>query len=220
MSSQELWTKRDQVTGEQLPIEDRELILHQYQTRNKNHSKSQKSKAHGRLPRPTANVGVASLVFVYTDRDKLQARKRYLVVSVEGNKVKLRRFTNQLIGSKEYDSNLQEIYKVPSLEDRYLPVEDNSSSEEEYPTLRSKPNTEESVAQHTSELSDDVYEDDDDLNNSEEDDSDELSDQPEEPDEQKDDPTFTTPKNVTPAKMTRERRQTKNPNWFGEWVPH
>ena len=80
MSAQELWTKRDQTTGSPLPIEDREVIIQQYQARNKNHPRSQKCKSHGKPPHPTAAVTVGSLVFVYSDGSKLQARKWYIVM--------------------------------------------------------------------------------------------------------------------------------------------
>ena len=104
MSAQELWTKRDQTTGEPLPIDDMKVIIQQYQSRCKNHKTSEKCKSQGKPPNPTAEVEVGSIVFVYEDKNKLQARKRYLVTAVDGNKVKLRRFTEQLLGGKEYDS--------------------------------------------------------------------------------------------------------------------
>ena len=56
MSSQELWTQRDQITGEQLPISDQHLITQQHQTRLNNHPISEKCKAKGKPPNPSADV--------------------------------------------------------------------------------------------------------------------------------------------------------------------
>lgn len=130
MSAQELWTKRDQVTGTQLPIADRELIIQQYRTRIANHPKSEKCKAQGKPRRPSANVTVGSLVYVYSDKSKLQARKRYMVTSVQGSCANIRRFTEQLISGKEYEVHLDEIYKVPALENVELKSEEESSDDE------------------------------------------------------------------------------------------
>ena len=124
LSAHELWTQRDQITNEQLPISDREVILQQYHTRIQNHPHSQKSKAHGEPPHPTPKVQVGSLVFTYSDRNKLFARMRYLVTSVKGNNLKLRKFTEKLFGVKEIDARLDEVYPVPSFEDTKLPTVD------------------------------------------------------------------------------------------------
>ena len=220
MSAQELWTKRDQVTGNPLPVEDREVIMSQYRTRLRNHPKSEKCKSHGKPPHPSAAVDVGSLVFVYTDRNKLQARKRYLVTHMDGDKVKLRRFTEHLLGNKEYDSNLQEIYKVPSLDDKYLPSDDNDSSDDEPRAVTTK---EKSVQlQEYIPSSDNVFEQDitsdddneshvgDDTGGSQEDDSEGDGD-----DER--DETFRAPANtrVPLTPRIRERRATKSIDRYG-----
>ena len=58
---QEVWTQRDQLTGEPLPIVDRELILSQNYSRQQNHAPSEKSKARGRTNLPTTAVSVGDL---------------------------------------------------------------------------------------------------------------------------------------------------------------
>ena len=135
LSAHELWTQRDQITGEQLPINDRQVIIHQYEARRKNHIHSQTSKAFGKPFRATTHVEVGSLVYVHTDRSKTTARQRYLVTSICGNMVKLRKFTAQLFGTKEYDAKLQEIYKVPSFDDTILVDREDSSSDGDDPFL-------------------------------------------------------------------------------------
>ena len=219
MSSQELWTKRDQVTGSPLPIEDRDVIMNQYKSRSKSHPHSQKCKSHGKPPHPTVAVTVGSLVFVYSDGGKLQARKRYIVTAIEGNKVKLRRFADQQLGSKEYDSNLQEIYRVPSLDDQHLSSGDEGSSEDE--DKFNSVHTERNIVTTTvpEEESEDTVSDQED-----EEPGEELSEEEDEGGESEDesaednDSTFQVPMNIQPATMVRERRVTRDIDRYGEWT--
>ena len=132
LSSQELWTQRDHNTGEQLPIKDREIIVQQHQARIENHFASQKSKAHGKPFRPKAHVEVGTLVYVINDRDKLKARQRYLVTNIDGDKVKLRRFTQTLFRGAEYDAHLREIYRVPYLDRENLQDIESDSSDDDF----------------------------------------------------------------------------------------
>ena len=220
MSSQELWTKRDQITGSPLPIEDREVIMQQYQARSASHPRSMKCKSHGKPLHPSAKVTVGSLVFVYSDGNKLQARKRYIVTSIEGDKVKLRRFADQQLGNKEYDSNLLEIYRVPSLEDQHLST-DEDSSEEEFQLAPTVPDEEEfhlartvpdeAVPENEAVDESTESEEDGDIEDEEEDTSgsDTVDDQ---------DETFHVPAHITPATMTREPRTKKAVNRYGEWA--
>ena len=58
-----------------------------------------------------------------------------MVTHINGNDVKLRKFTNKYFGIKEYDAKLQEIYLVPSIDSIELPFADvssDSSDEELY----------------------------------------------------------------------------------------
>ena len=57
-----LRSQRDQLTGEQLPIVDRQLILSQNYSRQQNHAPSAQSKARDRTNLPTAAVSVGDLV--------------------------------------------------------------------------------------------------------------------------------------------------------------
>ena len=114
LSAQEVWTQRDQLTGEQLPIVDRQLILSQNYSRQQNHAPSAKSKARGRTNLPTAAVSVGDLVFLKGDRDKLKAREKYLVVGVrEDLSCTLRKFSTSQFRSKPYVVPMSECYPVP-----------------------------------------------------------------------------------------------------------
>ena len=115
LSAREVWTQRDQLTGEQLPIVDRQLILSQHSSRQQNHTPSAKSKARGRTNLPSAVVSVGDLVFLKGDRDKLKAREKYLVVSVrEDISCELRKFTSSHFRSKVYLVPMSECYPVAS----------------------------------------------------------------------------------------------------------
>ena len=82
LSAKEIWTQRDQITGEQLPIEDRLIILKQHFNRVHNHGFSAKSKVNGRHACEPPCVNVGDLVFLVMDSDKAKARDKYLVIAV------------------------------------------------------------------------------------------------------------------------------------------
>ena len=113
LSAREVWTRGDQLTGEQLPIVDRQLILSQNYSRQQNHTPSAKSKARGRTNLPSAVVSVGDLVFLKGDRDKLKAREKYLVVSIrEDLSCELRKFTTSQFRSKVYSVPMSACYPV------------------------------------------------------------------------------------------------------------
>ena len=105
LSAREVWTQRDQLTGERLPI------LSQNYSRQPNHTSSAKSKAHGRTNQPSSAVSVGDLVFLKGGRDKLKAREKYLVVNIrEDLSCKLRKFTTSQFRSKLYLVPMSECY--------------------------------------------------------------------------------------------------------------
>lgn len=116
LSAHELWTQRDQVSGCQLPIQDREVIMQQDKTRRDNHRYSELSKAKGRGAHPIPNVAIGDLVYIYSDGNKLAPRQRYMVVSIAGEWCKVRKMDNTLFASVTYDVRLDEIYKVPGFD--------------------------------------------------------------------------------------------------------
>lgn len=112
LSGRELWTQRDQVTAEQLPIDDRQVILTQHFMRTQNHYPSSKSKGHSKSISMDNSIQPGDLVYLYGDRDKTKARDRYLVISLCDNKCQLRKFTKSQFRSKVYDVLLSQCYKV------------------------------------------------------------------------------------------------------------
>lgn len=117
LSSYELWTQRDQVSGEQLPIDDDALIENQHNNRLNNHRSSEKSKASGKPQHPTPSISTGSLVYLYDDRDKESPRPRYLVTSINDGWCKLRRFAQKYFGGRTYDAQLEQCYAVPTRND-------------------------------------------------------------------------------------------------------
>jgi hypothetical protein len=112
LSSLEIWTQRDQVTGEQLPINDRELIMSQHSNRLRNHSASIKSKARGKCAVPCSSLSVGDLVYLKCDKDKTKAREKYLVIAVEEPWCTVRKFTQTQFRSKSYTVTSSECYPV------------------------------------------------------------------------------------------------------------
>ena len=79
LSARELWIpspQRDQISGLQLPIEDRQLICDQAKNRAANHWSSGHSKSHKKTLPGVPDVRIGHLVFLGRDRDKIKARDR------------------------------------------------------------------------------------------------------------------------------------------------
>ena len=118
LSSREIWTQRDQVTGEQLPIEDHQLILSQHHSRYQNHASSASSKS--RCSPPVADLQVGDLVYLKVDHDKTKARDKYMVVKLSNNECQLRKFTLSQFRSKAYDVKVSDCYPItPTFLSRY-----------------------------------------------------------------------------------------------------
>ncbi|CAG2247526.1 unnamed protein product [Mytilus edulis] len=111
LSSRELWTQRSQFTHEQLPISDMNLIRAQHEARNKNHGFSENSKC-SRPGRPTPDINIGDLVYLYTDRSKTQSRDRYLVVARDGEWCFIKKFSGNQLRASSYKVKLSECYKV------------------------------------------------------------------------------------------------------------
>ena len=82
LSAHKVWTQRNQLTDQQLPIVDRQVVLSQKFSHHQNHLSSAKSIARSHTNMPSAAVSVADLVFLKSAKDKLKACVKYLVVRV------------------------------------------------------------------------------------------------------------------------------------------
>ena len=142
LSAREIWTQRDQITLEQLPINDRKLIVSQHHARIANHKASSISKSHNHGPLPDPELSVGDLVYLLNDRDKHSARNKYLVVGLSDDSCEVRKFTKSQFRTKSYTVPTSNCYKVspnPLVHKFTGPIRDmDSDSEEdndiEYPT--------------------------------------------------------------------------------------
>ena len=120
-------TGRDQISGEQLNFNDRELIQGQFKRRQSNHAYSEKSKAHGRLSLPDALVEVGDLVFVYSDGNKLSPRPRYIVTAINKDWVTIKKLHGGLFSNRPYQVKRTEIFKIPDFIPSPSNINHNSS---------------------------------------------------------------------------------------------
>ena len=152
LSAHGVWTQRDQLTGEQLPIVDRQLILSQNFFRKLNHLPSAKSKARGRSTPSTAAISVGDLVFLKGDEDKLKARDKFLVIAINENLTcQLQTFTTSQFRSKVYTVPTSECYRVcPTvlvesplgpIRGHHEPSQDDSDDEPDPSDPASRPST-------------------------------------------------------------------------------
>ena len=112
LSSRELWTQRDQITGKQLPVDDRKVICDQLLSRCSNHSASAHSKARSEIPPLIPHLQVGDLVFLHRDRDKTKARDKYMVTEILDEWCKIRKFVKSQFRSKTYDVLVADCYPV------------------------------------------------------------------------------------------------------------
>jgi len=114
LSSREMLYQRDQFTNMQIPLTDRELIEKQQIIAEKNHAHSEKSKAPNRPYRSEDNIEIGDLVYLYTDKNKNRATDRYLVTSIDGPWLNIRKFVGSQFRSSSYRVKKSECYKVHS----------------------------------------------------------------------------------------------------------
>lgn len=112
LSSYEMWTQRDQISGEQLSIDDQAVIKNQNEKRKSNHDHSIKSKAHGHDYPPLYNICQGDLVYIRSDGNKYKARDKYLVVNIVNDKCTLRKFSKNQINSKLITVKVSECFPI------------------------------------------------------------------------------------------------------------
>ena len=133
LSSQEMWTGRDQVSGEQLALNDRNLIDSQHRRRIANHSYSEKAKAKGHSRLPIVSVKVGDLVYLYSDGNKHSHRPRYIVTDRDSEWITIKKLQGGLFSNRGYKVKYSEIFKIPifNTDDRRSVPDTSDSSEDE-----------------------------------------------------------------------------------------
>ena len=128
-SAREIWTKRNQFTGEQLPIDDVLLMRTQEQLKKKSHIPSAIYKARGKHNSHIEPVCKGDLIYINSDRSKLHARERYVVVEITNDECKVQKFTGSQLRSRVYTIKPADVTKVMPW--KFEDVEEEEESEEE-----------------------------------------------------------------------------------------
>ena len=120
-SARELWTKRDQVSGQPLQFDDHQLSQIQYDMRIKSHESSAKyeSRNAGKVRFPSIKIG--DRIYIKSDGSKNKARDPYLVLSFVPNK-------NEVEVQKVLDINRKNPVRV-HLQNVYLAESDGDDLE-------------------------------------------------------------------------------------------
>ena len=111
LSARELWTQRP--TGEQLPINDWQIIQKQHFSREHNHGFSSKVKSKNKTRKPN-NINVGDLIYIASDKDKTKSRDKYLVVETDDCTCLVLKFTKSQFRSKTYEVKLTDCYPIRS----------------------------------------------------------------------------------------------------------
>ena len=102
LSACEAWTQRDMTTGNQLTVDDKELINLKQLKRCADHEPSAKYKARGKVESTPSNIQIGDLVYIYSDRSKLRSRDKYICTGFEDNLIKVQKFTGCQFRGREY----------------------------------------------------------------------------------------------------------------------
>ena len=132
LSASEMWTQREMMSGKQLVVSDEELISSRLKQRKSNHQASAKYKARGDMTVHHPIIKVGDIVYVYSDRDKLKSREKYLVISVAEKDVTVQKFTENQLRAKQYHVKKSDVITVLS-EPIHEPVPDEHLEDEDIP---------------------------------------------------------------------------------------
>lgn len=114
LSARELWTQRNQYTGEQLPLSDYQHLLTQHQQRSTNHPYSERSKSTQNTSVTQLKIAVGDIVYLISDRNKLRARERYIVTAIDDPWCHIKKFTGSQLRTTSYKVKLCECYSIPA----------------------------------------------------------------------------------------------------------
>ena len=102
VSSREIWTKRNQFNGEQLPIDDLMVMKLKEKSKESGHTPSATFKARGKVQFGVAAIKRGDLVYINSDRSKTKARDRYVVIDVEESTCRVQKFTGTQLRARVY----------------------------------------------------------------------------------------------------------------------
>ena len=117
----QLWTQRDQITGEQLAIDDGQLVVKQQKDRFANHPHSVKSKTHTRGANENMPLKGDGVVYIRHEQDKTKARDKYMITSIVGDKCCICKFVKNQFRARSYDIPLCDCYPITPNVPAYSP---------------------------------------------------------------------------------------------------
>ena len=140
-SAKELWTKRNQTSGQPLHFTDAQLSDIQYQMRTKSHQSSAKYESRNAEKVVLPSLKIGDRVYVKSDISKSKARDQYLVLQFVPNKneVYAQKLTDKKNKRNVITIQIQNLYKV-NADDSSDDLDPNPRSQEVSPdTLSRKP---------------------------------------------------------------------------------
>ena len=124
VSSREIWTQRNQFSGEQIPIKDKMLIRSQEEKKEKSHIPSATYKSRGKRATDVAPVHKGDIIYINTDREKTHPRERYIVIETYKDACKVQKFVGMQLRARPYMVNRSNLIIVQPWE-----FENTSSNE-------------------------------------------------------------------------------------------
>ena len=112
VSAREIWTKRNQYSGEQIPVDDLLLMREKERMKKKSHIPSATYKARGRTNFIQSQLRVGDLVYINSDRDKLHSRDRYVITKVGEDTCDVQKFTGLQLRARVYTVNKADLLTV------------------------------------------------------------------------------------------------------------
>lgn len=137
VSAREIWTKRDQYNGGQIPIDDLLLMKAKVVNKEKSHVPSSTFKARGKRSFMIVPLKRGDLVYINSDRDKTHARDRYIVIEVRGATCDVQKFTGLQLRARIYTINRADVTTVQpwrfDINDHADDVSEDSDDKDDYP---------------------------------------------------------------------------------------
>ena len=118
LSPHEMWTQRDQFTSTPLPLDDQKLLEEQHHRRvtyNMLHNQVSCKPSSDDLPIPEG-----SIVYINTERNKIQSRPRYISSSQDGPWYRVKKFIGTQLRNQSYRVHRNQL--------SYIPIPDPPSS--------------------------------------------------------------------------------------------
>ena len=116
-SARELWVSRDESSGSNIQLDDKDLSDKQFSLRVSTHESSSKYRSRNG-PKPKAvSFELGDLVYVKTDRSKSKARDSFTIVSLDENKslATLQKFPMLKFRHKPIEVSFQNIYHTSAV---------------------------------------------------------------------------------------------------------